>query len=94
MKAELTEGGLIILEPETEYERNFIEYWGTKKYTIDPKIRFPEDVGLYLFLSEKMPERGVTGEVVAEWVKLKEEQEAKRLSHQAPKDIPGGNNDE
>jgi len=76
MKAELIRGRAITLEPETEDEKNFIEYWAMKKYTIDPKIRFPEEGGVLLFLSEKMPERGVTAEVVKEWVKLKEEQEA------------------
>ena len=75
MKAKLSEGGVINLEPETEYEKNYIEHWKIKKYTIDPKIRFTEEGGLFLFLSEKMPERGVTGEVVSEWVKLKEAQE-------------------
>ena len=73
MKATLSEGGVMLLEPETEGEKNFINYWATKKYTIEPKIRFDEEGGVYLFLSEKMPERGVTSEVVAEWVKLKEE---------------------
>ena len=73
MKAALSEGGVMLLEPETEYEKNYVEHWATKRYTLDPKIRFTEEGGVYLFLSEKMPERGVTSEVVAEWVKLKEE---------------------
>ena len=85
MKAELNEYGRITLEPETEHEKNFIEYWGTNKYIIEPKISFSMEERVIIYLSEKMPDRGVTMEAVTEWVearkaaeKLKAEKEAEK----------------